>query len=101
MKKCANKECNTNIMDTYSHCGRCHRAERNANNKARPAKRKNRTKAAPRGPSRFASDGRVRPNMGLKYCAQLDFERKTKIANALIRWAETINRLQTAKGEAA
>lgn len=86
MNKCANEGCTTSIMDDYTYCGRC---ERKAN-KERKAKKR----TLPRGHGRFTQDGRIAPNMGLKYCARLDFERKSKIANALIRWAETINQIQ-------
>jgi len=93
MKKCASKECNTNILDNYSHCGRCHRALRRADKKAKKqAQSKKQAKDRPVvGPKLFGSDGRVRAGMGLKRCAQEDYERKAKIANALISWAETIN----------
>lgn len=103
MKKCASKDCNTNILDTYTHCGRCHRALQRAAKKAKKqAQRKKRAKARPAaGPKLFGSDGRVRVGMGLKRCAQEDYERKAKIANALIRWAETINRLTAERKKAA
>ena len=98
MKKCASEECNTNIMDNHTHCGRCHRAlKRQANRAKKAAQRKKRAKATPAGPKLFGSDGRVRVGMGLKRCAQQDYERKVKLANALIRWAESISRLTSVK----
>lgn len=102
MKKCASNDCNTNILDTYTHCGRCHRALKRKSNKAKKAaQRKKRAKAAPAGPKLFGSDGRVRVGMGLKRCAQQDYEKKAKIAEALIAWAETINAIHCKKAKAA
>jgi hypothetical protein len=89
---CANSECNTLIRPCDKFCHRCERRIKRQEAAIQRQAKKARIKAKrgfrrSNGPTRFTSDGRVAPNMGLKFCARQDYERKMGLVMALVRFA--------------
>lgn len=94
MSTCQNEDCTIKIQTGHKLCRKHHRLAKKAKG--------NKRRGNNRQTSFFDASGKVRPNMGLKRVAQLDWQRKQeKMVEALCAFFCSLAKLQTPTKKAA